>query len=403
MKPRNIVFSAIICLLVFGPSILYCVQKSQVVKLPTWLTVADANVLAGVANDVDLSSSATFENFRDGVFQESLQKEIENYIPLKADILLRNASIQRQFIKASNSLFSWSWYPTYYGSTRMHSDKYGLIATPIVDKSSKISSNLKKTAKLYKDISEEYPDIKFILVNPDSAESSFLMNGLRSNPYTRKMFQNDFFERLGSKITIVKAWAKSIEEQHENYFITDHHRTIDGGYDLYTKISSELGLGDDIVDKGKPYYFSVDFLGSQGRAGLDDSLGFEVIKDYDFDLRDCKVYVDDVEQTFDAIDSREKYSSDNFKTSRFANQYAYYFHNDVGKIQIEAAEQKGSGDLLIFGDSFTNNMERLFINNFDNVFSYNCKKNRSVIRAKLNEHENVKAVVIIQSFNNIID
>ncbi len=53
---------------------------------------------------------------------------------------------------------------------------------------------------------------------------------------------------------------------------------------------------------------------------------------------------------------------------RFQNVYAEWFHSDHGLIEIENESAETDKTLLIIGESFTNNVERLFAESYRKVY-----------------------------------
>ena len=104
MRPRNILFASVLCMLLCGPALVGLASWGGV-ALPSWLTADDAAYLSGGITAADPIAAATVEGFASGEFQEEAEAAVGNCIPAKATALLTSASLQRTAITASNILF----------------------------------------------------------------------------------------------------------------------------------------------------------------------------------------------------------------------------------------------------------------------------------------------------------
>lgn len=175
LKIRRTIFPILVALVLISPAALFCAQKVAHLSLPSWLTTEEAKYLSGTTSEVDVRATATLAGFESGKFQTALETEIGNFIPAKATALLGNAAIQRAAIAASNVLFRWEWYPTFYGSDVVSDCADDLLVTPIGKRSQTRADGLKRTAELYSEIARAYPDIRFYLGMPSSVGSRCLL------------------------------------------------------------------------------------------------------------------------------------------------------------------------------------------------------------------------------------
>lgn len=112
MRPRNILFASVLCMLLCGPALIGLAPWSGV-ALPSWLTADDAAYLSGGIVEADPAAYASLEGFSSGEFQIAAEDAVGNCIPMKAMALLANAALQRSAIEASNALFGWECYPAF--------------------------------------------------------------------------------------------------------------------------------------------------------------------------------------------------------------------------------------------------------------------------------------------------
>lgn len=407
MRARDTALSILVILVLVLPSGMFLMQKALHIDLPSWLSAEDATNLSGSTSEVNLGATATLTGFKEGEFQSALETEIENFIPCKASVLIGQATLQRDAIAASNALFGWEWYPTFYGSEILTSCENDLLVSAIVKKSETVATGLESTARLYNEVASSHPDIDFYIGMPSSGSSSTFTNDLVSNSVDVNYIDEHCFDLLDDRIKYVDLIIDNIDQYKELYFKTDHHWKMNGGYRAYALIAEKMGLSDDILPMGEPIGFDVEFFGSKARVGLDTATGPDDLIDYHFELPQFSVFNSfdhiDQEDPLDFIASTEAYSNGKATSKPFANHYANYFHTDLDFIELRANTEKSQGrSLLIAGDSFTNNMERLFLNNFDRVYSYNYKKfNKETLGEVINQIGDIETVLIIQSFENL--
>ena len=116
-RPRGALFTAVLCLMLAGPMVLFAVERIGV-ELPGWLTSEDATYLSGGVQKTDFSNVTGLRSLLKSVHQNA-EKEIGNYIPMKATALLANAAWQRGAIALSNGLWGWECYPTSFGADHL--------------------------------------------------------------------------------------------------------------------------------------------------------------------------------------------------------------------------------------------------------------------------------------------
>lgn len=399
MYIRNVIFCFMLCLFIVGPTI--CIIAQYFFDLPSWMTSEDATYLSGSNSISDIREVLSYEGWISEDLQNAVEEDINCFIPIKADALLVNARIQRYFICASNSLFAWSWYPSYYGSKRLHSiDNELMEDCPLAIDATTIEK-YRFNAECYNAAALNHPEMNFVFAMPDKY---FAINdswGLISNSVNYEFYRTFFSNELDDRIQFVDLGISDIEEYKEYYFKTDHHWTMDGAYDAYCKIADTLGFGMNLIDKGNSHLYEVDFHGSHARVGLDNDVASDSIKDYEFDLPDFNVYINGViaDDPKNELAAMGLYEAGEAPRRRFINHYSSYYHSDFDSMIIEAQTQRGLGSVAIFGDSYTNNMERLFLEHYDKVYVFDCRtRERHLELSKiLDDLESVDDVIILRS------
>ena len=127
MNPRSLVFALSFCVFLCGPILLWGAQHIPSLQIPSWLSAEDASYLTGGTTETRLSECVSIDGFLSEEFQNETNNVIGNNIPAKASAILSIAALQRRGIEASNSLFGFECYPTYYGSS------HGLLTRILFD------------------------------------------------------------------------------------------------------------------------------------------------------------------------------------------------------------------------------------------------------------------------------
>lgn len=102
---RNKLFSLMLCLLISAPAVVHCIDSVANGALPEWPTSEDAKYLPGGERKASNS------------IQGRIESAIDNNMPCRSIALLGASALQRTFIRSLNTVFQWSCYPTYYGSS----------------------------------------------------------------------------------------------------------------------------------------------------------------------------------------------------------------------------------------------------------------------------------------------
>lgn len=150
----------------------------------------------------------------------------------------------------------------------------------------------------------------------------------------------------------------------EYFFATDHHWNPRGAYQGFLDMAGLLQEGDpDLVIKRPPFservVDEVEFRGSNSRrsAYLGMSEPFRAFTGYDAGVH---AFIDG-EQRDDVISPKGYFENPPNKV--FKGHYATYNGGEHALIEFRS-EAKGAGNLLLFGDSFSNAMEDMLAASF---------------------------------------
>lgn len=271
MRLRSALFSVLVCVFLCGPALLFGALRLGA-DVPVQLTAEPAQFLAGGAKSADVAAAASGEGFRSKQLQSAVETEIGNYIPAKATAIEMNAGVQRGFIAASDVLFGWGCYPTYFGS--------GRITVPSADAVTYLPRKYGDWARRdwegfaagLASVASRYPEKRFVVyvVGAYDDPSCNPAYALVTDPLRPENCVAIMEEALSgsSNVTVLSHSYGSEEEYYQDFFRTDHHWNIDGAFAAYGQIADELGL-EAIPEQGIweiPDYW---YTGATARWGLD--------------------------------------------------------------------------------------------------------------------------------------
>lgn len=360
MKFRNLIFISILCVLLCGPCALWVASGEMHLSFPSWLTAEDAKYLSGGISEVDVESKSNFIGFMSGEFQDALETKIENYIPMKANVMLSNAALQRKAIEYSNCIFSWGCYPTYFGSDVFYdSVSQSLCPSPSMYSAASIDKALENIYLFGKELSmfaSQNPDIDVCIVVPIYAPNSPL--NPTWNLVSRKWNQKDAIEIWGKQtayldnVHIVYHELYDYSDYLKYYYRCDSHWNGYGAIDTCEYVIEALNLPPFSNPENRieilNNYLNYGQLGRRARMLLADQTqlnepAFEINHfDVSENLNDAQVL------TPNNISSQESaYAMFNF--------YQWYYGDDVSSVIKNKQSPNDEVSLIIcdsYGDAF---------------------------------------------------
>lgn len=246
MKARQMIFSACVCFILCGPLLLFSSEKAGI-SIPEDLTAKSAQYLSGGMSNVDVRSSFSLQSIVDGEFQNVIEKEIDNYVPAKANALLQYAAIQRHGIEISNTLFNWSCYPTHYGSRYIYIPEKGALAG--FPSTTAKWSGAESFFESLNDYARENTHMRFLV---------YIVAGREHLPDANPAFAmtsssvplSGFLEKVQKEtstpnITIeTNCYLYDLETFYDEYFKSDLHWNIKGALRANEQITEYLGLSN---------------------------------------------------------------------------------------------------------------------------------------------------------------
>ncbi len=271
MKTRQAMFSVCICFILCGPLLLFCLEKAGV-HLPDDMTAKSAQYLSGGMSYVNVRSFLNFPSITSGEFQNATEKEIGNYIPAKADALLGNAAIQRCGIEASNTLFNWSCYPTYYGSNHIYIPAEGALASlPAAKNNWGGATDFFKSLNAYAQENENLKFIVYIVAGREYLPDANPAFSLTASPVTLDNLLKEVQRNIISPNLIIETnyYQYNLETFYENYYKSDLHWNIQGALAANEQIAKHLN-SPYLEDYSIAELSSILFAGTESRQSLYD-------------------------------------------------------------------------------------------------------------------------------------
>lgn len=356
MINRNVIFSLILCAIMFSPAVLFGLSSSNVITVPSWLSAEDSKWLAGGYEVSHIENHFNLDAFKSGELQSALEIEVGNNIPMKSAALLLSASLQRKVIEVSNVPFGWECYPTFYGSKKLYIPEANALcrmpAKGIGSFSNSTSSFGGKLALFAKD----HPDVAFNVVLADISEHSSLNPAydLSSNVFS-SMQSRDILQDTCSGVDNVKVsflQLDSLSEYYRNYYTTDHHWNGFGAARAYAALTGREAKFDSVVND----LSSIKMNGSSSREGL--MFLNEPAREPRFNFSQIEVREDALPYVLQQDGARK--IAENKKVAEFD-----FYHGWYGQSVPFEANGPGEGRALIICDSFGPGIQWLVANDHE--------------------------------------
>lgn len=351
---RNALFCAALCMVLVGPLMLWAVQRSGVSVTP-WASSQLAAYLAGGLQDAKVSDSFTWDKFLDGTFQDALETEVGNHIPMKGYALLANAELQRNFIATSNWFFDWECYPTFYGSARVLIPSWQAITgMPCVDGES-YQEGIRDFLHQLDAYSKKHAGVKYLVyVVADNAQfpSTNPAYSLVADSMSFEDAVGWFTEALPEDcaVKLLHTPYESPAEYYNDFFTSDLHWNCKGAFTASEEVVEGLGL-ENVRSNGWGPVGDIPFSGTESRNSL--AIVCDVAQDCLIDYSDLYIEGDGEERL--SVNQHQAYWDKN-RYDKFFDFYGLYYC-DIENTTIMG----GSGDanLLLVSDSLGCAMQRI--------------------------------------------
>lgn len=407
MKLRSAIFSAIICLFLVGPTLLFLSQEGLKLDIPDWLSAKKATYLLGGESKAGLTKNLSIKGFATGKLQTSLETMVNNFTPVRYNVLLANAAAQRSAIEASNSLFGFDVYPTFYGSESAYlPDEDAICAYPTATKEQ--IDNAAWAMEGLAEVAREYPQKNFYIVISDRSHLS-AANPLH-NLVSGALDTEDFLAAMEKgaadtpNIHFVCLTYDSLDEYYENYYRTDHHWNGYGTIATYNELSKTAGLPYTVENTPSTIDFpGLMVNGSYARDGL--QLLNNTITEPRFDVEGLEIKnkklppaaITDEAAAIDALESRGLNASFNFYS-------CWYGDTALGvKSPIAYADAPLDRNCAVIADSYGSSLHFLIARNYQNTHFFrdiwNSEKGDDTLKGRIEAAGNADDIFFVGGAN----
>ena len=313
-------------------------------------------------------------SFVDGEMQGLFDRYLADGVPARNQVLLLNATLQRQCIATAAKAFDFDVYPTFYGSDINVVQSMGMLATTAEKTPNAQSSDLNALVNTLNDAAAKHPDVNFscrfvLQVRQSEMNPTY---GLRSGDLVDSDWvKANIVDRLSPKLNAAVDGIGSEEELRTMWFSTDAHWTLKRALVTYDSIADQLGL-NPAPKKGYKKVISK-WYGSGARVGLYEGFSSELY-DIPTDFSHLRYYTikDDVLSQDERSDpgKREKTlskASHQMKQGNDFQGYSSYYGPFNGLIVNEGANNGRT--CLLIGDSLTHCLKRYIASNYAKTYS----------------------------------
>lgn len=316
--------------------------------------------------EYQLRPDFSVEAFAGRTYQDQMEQYLADNVPERETVLLGNAFAQNLAISCANAFFGFPAYQTFYGSEYLELPAYDAAAETPTSQKAASPELIASRVEIFGEAMQGSADINwaFALVERSRNSASNPAHGLSSAPADYEYYRERFLSQLPDACRIVDLRTDDPEQYFEHYFRTDHHWQVSGALVAYDRIMASFG--EKPRDFGEPMtVYEGPFYGSEARSGLLTRYA-DSLEDISHDKPAWEVEVDGEKKEIAWLNEGFDPAFDGYQTKeRFSNAYAEHFHPDRGHIHIH--NPKGTGSLLIIGDSFTNNIDYLFAYTYADV------------------------------------
>lgn len=357
---RNFVFSLVLVFVMLGPIALWVVQDRLHVELAPCLTSENARYLEGGYEQPFVKQNLSVAGFRDELFQESVEKAINNHAPFRASCILGCTLFQNAAISLSNLFFEWDCYPTYYDSEIVYIPASNSLRTnPNVFSDTPISQALSGIDEFGRGVSKyasQHPDLEICIAVPSVGYKISVTPVW--NYVSRKWSIDDCISIWSpqmeniSNLSIAYDELDDYEEYLKYYYSTDDHWNGFGAIRAYDIVAKKIGLpvfGDAprAIGDLKDFIFYGQ-LGRQGRMLVDNrgSLVEPLLDTSNFEVSESIATAPVMNQQI-LLEGEPLYADYNF--------YVWYYGDDKHSMISNRISENSENVLLVcdsYGEAF---------------------------------------------------
>ena len=306
----------------------------------------------------------TREAFLDKSYQDGMDAFLADHVPLRDQVVLFNAGLQRASIATSAAIRGYDVYPTFFGSRYYAVPGDGLI----VDRAEELPSEgsmraLDAWIATLNNAARQHPDIRFVydcVARHDQTEANptYRYYSNRLNP---AWIQEHLIDRLDPHIDAFVDPVASYDEIVDEWLATDPHWTLKRALKSYNQVAERLGL--HVYPYDNPVEVVDSWQGTYANSSLD--------LDYAINLEDLPI--DFSQLSFNNLQEDgggEKHMGERdavlFEGKRLeadgASKYYEYFGG--GAAEVTNSGENNGRTVLFVGDSLSYCLERFIASNY---------------------------------------
>ena len=363
-RVRNAVLVVLVCLMMAGPALLGAAQGAGL-PLPTWITTQEASYLSGGISESKVADHLSVEGFASKQLQGALEDAVGNNVPAKSAALLGNAALQRSAIQASNALFGWPIYPTYFGSERLVNAQANALTYLPTAATAERTKLLESFAQGLSSAAERHPEQRFAMYLVQGYETPAVNPAYGLVPYApltaqdcAQAVEGALGQAPGNLVFLTRSYENATD-YYQHFFRSDHHWNAAGAIAAYNQMAQALGLGE-FTSPGKLDFGSYRYSGATARWGL--STLDEEVSDTAFDFSHLVVEAQNGStRPFD----HSAFEADTSVGKRylFYDEYFSWTIND-GDTLVNTAGGNGKNALVV-ADSYIGALQHILANEYD--------------------------------------
>lgn len=221
----------------------------------------------------------------------------------------------------------------------------------------------------YNKLSKKYPDVNISIYAVSNLWHSKAVEEIGLDINDGERYIRKLKESLDKSVNFNYLKLKDMNDYDRYFFKTDHHWNIFGAYEGYKDIVNLLSRNYDSIGSPREAleFFKVPGVklqGSMARLVANEDIVDEL---WDVKVGLPKYSIKINGNPVDKVDKKSEYLKGDFNRAPFTGHYGEYFRYDYGEVSYHFENNKGR-NLLILGDSITNNIENLIASHYDNTY-----------------------------------
>lgn len=357
-KIRNIVFSVI------AAAVLFSVIGAQVLDATNVLEMPKKSFLEG--HSYQEFPEVKAKAIAKGSFQKQFESYMADHVPVRDQVILANAALQRQGIRTANVVMGYDVFHTLYGGRYVTVRDGAATLGPAAKATSVGKKNLKAMLKTLNQAAKENPNVNIVVdtvLSPIQVEVTPTAELINADKVNANWVYSNINEKLDPSITAFVDGADSQEELDTVWMSTESHWTLERSLVAYNKIAKRLGL--EHAEYKDPVLISNEWYGNYARVGLCLDARSQLY-DMPTDYSNLSVYnlgkVEKGKEIQKGLREKILAGETTLNADSKYNGYTEYYGSNNKEV-INHGKNNGK-TCLVIGDSFTHSLWRVISNNY---------------------------------------